>query len=184
MQADLGTVREVDPDDRLFSPELGGGALLDLGVYPVSFAQMVLGTPDRVHAVASRETTGVDADGAMLLSFDDGPLRDAADLVPQPVARSGAGVRHARAGSTSCPASTTRRRSCCTTTRTTRASGSSCPPPARATATSSIEVTECLRSGATESTVMPLDDTLAVQGVLAEAADQLGLVFREDDTAV
>jgi hypothetical protein len=31
---------------------------------------------------------------------------------------------------------------------------------------------------------MPLDDTLAVQGVLAEAGDQLGLVFREDDTAV
>ena len=47
-----------------------------------------------------------------------------------------------------------------------------------------VEVTECLRSGATESTVMPLDDTLAVQGVLAEAGDQLGLVFREDDTAV
>ncbi len=48
VQADLGVAREYDPSDRLFDPALGGGALLDLGVYVVSFAQMVLGTPERV----------------------------------------------------------------------------------------------------------------------------------------
>ena len=58
------------------------------------------------------------------------------------------------------------------------------PPPARATATSWSRSPSACAPGATESTVMPLDDTLAVQGVLAEAGDQLGLVFREDDTAV
>src|SRR4051812_9695668 len=36
VQAELGLVREFDPQDRLFAPALGGGALLDLGVYPVS----------------------------------------------------------------------------------------------------------------------------------------------------
>ena len=47
-----------------------------------------------------------------------------------------------------------------------------------------VEVNECLRAGRTESAVMPLDDTLAVQGVLAEAADQLGLSFSEVAVAV
>jgi hypothetical protein len=45
-----------------------------------------------------------------------------------------------------------------------------------------IEVTECLRAGRTESAVMPLADTLAVQSVLGEAAEQLGVVHTEDPT--
>ena len=43
-----------------------------------------------------------------------------------------------------------------------------------------IEVTECVRAGATESAVMPLDDTLAVMTVLEQAGRQLGLTWSED----
>ena len=50
MQGDLTAFRTFDPEDRLFAPELGGGAVLDLGVYVLSFAQYFLGTPDVVHA--------------------------------------------------------------------------------------------------------------------------------------
>src|SRR3712207_2277624 len=62
VQADLGVWRTYDPADRLFDLALGGGALLDLGVYVVSFAQMLLGTPDRVVAHGSRFDTGADAE--------------------------------------------------------------------------------------------------------------------------
>ena len=72
VQADLGVAREYDPSDRLFDPALGGGALLDLGVYVVSFAQMLLGTPERVVAAGSPFPSGVDAEATLLLDHADG----------------------------------------------------------------------------------------------------------------
>lgn len=61
-----------DRSHRLFAPELGGGALLDLGIYPVSFASMVLGSPDRVVAIADPAFTGVDAQTSILLGHANG----------------------------------------------------------------------------------------------------------------
>jgi predicted dehydrogenase len=56
-------------DFRLFAPELGGGALLDLGVYPVSFASMVLGKPDRTVTLVDPAFTGVDGQTSMLFGY-------------------------------------------------------------------------------------------------------------------
>jgi predicted dehydrogenase len=179
VQADLGTVRDVDPADRLFAPELGGGALLDLTVYPVSFAQMVLGgTPSSVHAVASRETTGVDAENALLLAWEDGRFATAQTSFHSP------SPGQARIfGSTGWidvlprfhhPTTIVVHRSADDPGETIEL-----PPHGAGYSHEIDEVNACLRAGRTESAVMPLDDTLAVQGVLAEAADQLGLVFSE-----
>ena len=185
VQADLGTMREVDTSDRLFSPELGGGALLDLGVYPVSFAQMVLGTPGRVVAVGSMETTGVDAEGALLLSFDEGRFATLQTSFHSP------SPGQARVfGSTGWIDVLPRFHHPTTIVLHTgddpHDPGERIELPATGTGFTHEfdEVVACLRAGATESTVMPLDDTLAVQGVLAEAADQLGLALREDDTPI
>lgn len=70
--ADHGQWFAEDPDFRLFAPELGGGALLDLGVYPVSFASMVLGRPDRIVSMSDPAFTGVDAQTSMLLGYVSG----------------------------------------------------------------------------------------------------------------
>src|SRR5204862_5471020 len=70
--ADHGQWFAQDPEFRLFAPELGGGALLDLGVYPVSFASMVLGKPNRVEAIADPAFTGVDAQTSILLGYESG----------------------------------------------------------------------------------------------------------------
>jgi predicted dehydrogenase len=70
--ADHGQWFAQDPEFRLFAPELGGGALLDLGVYPVSFASMVLGTPDRIVTLIDPAFTGVDGQTSMLFGYASG----------------------------------------------------------------------------------------------------------------
>jgi len=61
-----------DPSHRLQDPALGGGALLDLGIYPVSFAWDILGKPTSVSAIASKTPTGVDRQTAIILGYEDG----------------------------------------------------------------------------------------------------------------
>src|SRR3954469_1721769 len=61
-----------DPAHRLFAPPLGGGALLDLGIYPVSFAHLVLGAPSAIVAVSTPAFTGVDATTSMVLRYPTG----------------------------------------------------------------------------------------------------------------
>jgi predicted dehydrogenase len=70
--ADHGQWFAQDPTHRLFDPDLGGGALLDLGIYPVSWASMILGTPSRVTAVSDPAFTGVDAQTSVVLQYPGG----------------------------------------------------------------------------------------------------------------
>ena len=72
VQADFGFVAPPDPTHRLWNPELGGGAMLDAGVYPVSFASSVLGAPSAIHAVGARLDNGVDTRAHMAISYVGG----------------------------------------------------------------------------------------------------------------
>jgi predicted dehydrogenase len=182
VEADLGVIRDFDPKDRLFALELGGGALLDLGVYVASFAQWVLGTPEEVVATGRLGTTGVDEDASLLLRYSEGraallttslhsPMPGAArifgtggwiDVLPR--------FHH--------PAEVTLHRA-----------GSSpehivAPPDGAGYSHELAEVTACLQHGRTESAVMPLEDTLVVQRILADAGRQLGVEWQEDPSGV
>ena len=80
----IGAVREFaadhqqllpsDPGHRINALELGGGALLDLGIYPISFASMLLGEPETVQASARFGATGVDAATDVVLGYGDRAL--------------------------------------------------------------------------------------------------------------
>ena len=67
VRADFGFVFGFDPGHRLWNAGLGGGALLDAGVYPIAFASSVLGAPDSVTAAGSLAPTGVDERADLLL---------------------------------------------------------------------------------------------------------------------
>ncbi|MET8567043.1 Gfo/Idh/MocA family oxidoreductase [Streptomyces sp. NPDC004783] len=74
VQADFGLAGPFPPAHRLRDPAQGGGALLDLGVYPVSFAQLLLGEPSDVTARAVLSDEGVDLQTGALLSYESGAL--------------------------------------------------------------------------------------------------------------
>jgi predicted dehydrogenase len=175
--ADLGVAREYDPADRLFARELGGGALLDLGVYVVSFAQMLLGTPDTVAAAGSRFPTGVDAEAGLLLGYADGRSATLAVSLRHPLP--GAARVYGTGGWIDVlprfhhPQTIVLHRAGAEPETITR------PQTGGGYSHELAEVTDCLRAGRPESTVMPLADTLAVQDVLGRAAEQLGVSFTE-----
>jgi hypothetical protein len=156
VQADLGIKVEFDPADRMFAPELGGGALRDVGVYVVSLAQMVLGTPPSVHAVGALARSGVEASATLLLGTDGSIELPPRFHHPTQV------ILHRDDG---------------------EPETFELPPLGRGYAHELIEVTERMRAGETESEVMPLDDTLAVMSVVQQAADQLGVTWSEDPAA-
>ena len=74
VSADMGFPAAYDPASRFFDPKLGGGAMLDLGVYLLSLAFFVLGRPDRVVAQATIGPTGVDEDSSTVLHYPGGKL--------------------------------------------------------------------------------------------------------------
>ena len=75
LHADFGFLPKMkDPDGRLFNPELAGGSLLDLGIYPVSLASMILGNPSALQTLANMGDTGVDEQAAWIFRYPTGAL--------------------------------------------------------------------------------------------------------------
>ena len=72
IQADFAFNLPFNAEHRLYNPNLGGGSLLDVGIYPITFTTMFLGQPDTVHAHADIGKTGVDEQATMLFGYDNG----------------------------------------------------------------------------------------------------------------
>ena len=70
--ADHGQYLPADPFARLWEPELGGGALLDLGIYPLTLAHIILGNPSRITARATLTEKKVDLQSSMIFEYEDG----------------------------------------------------------------------------------------------------------------
>ncbi len=177
VQAELGVRAPADPDDRYYSAALGGGALFDVGVYPISFAQMVLGNPDSVTARGLLDPSGVDVEEAVLLGYPDG--RSASLFCSLRCPTPG----QARIFGTEGWIDVLPRFHHPDTVVLHRAGQQ--PEQLHILHTGGgyshelREATECIAAGRTESTVMPLADTIAVQDVMGAAAGQLGMVPKE-----
>jgi len=178
IQADLGFMAEVGPEHRLFAKELGGGALLDLGIYPLSVSTFFLGGVASVKAMSELGPTGVDVQTNFVL-------------------------RHVNGGLSSCSTSLTAR-----TGATLTVCGSKgflrlhgrfhhtedftielndgtrrevhVPRTGNGYAHEAMEVQRCLRAGLLESPVMPLNETLALMSVMDDIRGQTGVRYAAD----
>lgn len=74
LRADFGFRAPLLPEGRLYNPALAGGALLDIGIYPVFAALCFLGDPKRIVAQAKLTTTGVDETTAMVMTHHNGAI--------------------------------------------------------------------------------------------------------------
>jgi predicted dehydrogenase len=182
VQADLGLAREFDPADRLFAPELGGGSLRDLGVYVVSFGQMLLGTPQGVSVVGGYVPSGVEGTTTLLLGWEDG--RSAALTTSLSSPMPGNARIFGTEGWLELPPRFHHPTRLVLHREGAEPEEETHPPSGGGYSHELIEVTSCVRAGETESRVMPLDDTLDVMAVLEQAALQLGLSWSEDASVV
>ncbi len=178
LTAEHGQWFPEDPAHRLFAPSLGGGALLDLGIYPLSFASMVLGTPTRVTARGRRAFTGVDATTSMILEYGAGAhavlTTSLAAISNNPAAVYGSDARLEIDGWFYTPNGLT-----VTSRDGTVLERFETPREGRGMQYEAIEVARCLAAGLGESPLLPLDETLAIMATMDEIRDQIGLDYAQ-----
>jgi predicted dehydrogenase len=178
LRADIGVSRAYDPTHRLFDPALGGGALLDLGVYPLAFAFDLFGPPDTITSSAVIGETGVDEQCAAVFGYDDGTQAlwhasvraDAGRTCA--LAGSDGRLRGARAWWKGASFKLTRDDG---TTETWAR-----PYLGNGYQFEAAHVMNCLRDGRTESPVMPLDESRALLQTMDALRAEWGITYPQE----
>ncbi len=174
--ADFGFRTSFDPQSRLFNPHLGGGALLDVGVYPISLASLVFGAPpSSVSSMAHLGQTGVDEQAAMIFGYDQGQL-----AVLTAATRTNTPQEATISGTTGQIRIHTPWWQATTLTLSVQGEQDQVmqlPFEGNGYNYEAVEVMDCLRGGKTESDVMPLDETLANMQTMDQIRDQWGLLY-------
>jgi predicted dehydrogenase len=172
--ADFGIRGPFPPLHRVRAPELGGGALLDLGVYPVTLAHMLLGVPAEIRALARLTPEGVDENTAVLLGYGDGALvtLHCGIVGDGPVSATVVGTH----GRIVVPEGFYRMDGF-TVVRDGRSERVEMPLRGNGLGYEAEEVMACLAAGRTESDLVPLDTTLDVMGVLDQIRAQIAVSY-------
>ncbi|MFC5800215.1 Gfo/Idh/MocA family protein [Streptomyces formicae] len=176
IHADFGLAGPFAADHRLRDPAAGGGALLDLGVYPVSFAQLLLGEPDSVQAHALLSDEGVDLNTGILLGWAESgasALLSCSIVADTPMTASVTGSK----GRIELPRGFFHPERF-VLHREGREPEEYAPGNERYSFRyEAAEVMRCLRAGETESPLVPLDGSLAVMRTLDAVRDRVGVRY-------
>lgn len=174
IQADFGFRAGVDPKSRLFDPALAGGGLLDVGIYPISLASMIFGTPNRITGFANLGETGVDEEAAIVLGYPEGKLASITTGVrvntPHEayiLGTDGNIKLHAPWW----------KLAAITVNAGGKSEEVSMPYECQGMNYEAQEVINCLRAGKTESAIMPLDESLSIMKTMDELRSQWGLKY-------
>ena len=172
--SDHGQALPSNPYFRLHAPELAGGALLDLGVYPISLTHMILGAPDEIIAAAEFTPSGVDSNTSMIFTYINGAhaLLNTTLLINTPTTATVIGTRgrveiH---GSFYSP----------TSIRVTNAKGSRDYPNeynGHGLREQALALEMIVRESKLESDLMTHEDSLQVMEIMDEVRNQIGLIY-------
>jgi predicted dehydrogenase len=187
LHAELGFRVEAPPEDRMFDPALGASALLDMGIYPLTFAHLMLGEAEQLRATADLSDRSIDLDVAIAGRYPGGALATMTASMTSWSSRAAAiatdlgrvdvddfhhpsrieFTAYAEGGSND----------------TVERGGVQVIEPAepvigRGYAHEIVEVGRCLREGLRESPLVPHAQTLAILRQMDEVRRQVGVTFR------
>jgi predicted dehydrogenase len=166
----------TDPQHRLNALELGGGALLDLGIYPVSFAWDILGPMTDVRALGRLGSTGADTEAAIAATHDGGTVSSIA------MSSRGAGPNTAHVVGTAARIDIDAVWYAPTSFRVTATDGTvleeyASDVPGRGMQFQALYAEQLIRGGRTTSDLLPFDESVAIMRALDDVRTQLGVVY-------
>ena len=172
--ADFGFRTSVNVEGRLFNPQNGGGALLDVGIYPVSLASMLLGTPATISTAAHLGITGVDEQSAYLFGYAGGQIAMLSSATRTNTAHEAR--IYGTEGRISIP-DWWHARGLTLSVNGKPDEVMDIPFDGNGYNYEAAELARCVRAGKLESDVMPLNETLAIIGTLDAIRAQWGLKY-------
>jgi dihydrodiol dehydrogenase / D-xylose 1-dehydrogenase (NADP) len=179
--ADFGYRAPFRAESRAFDPALGGGALLDVGVYPLSLASMFLGAPDRIASLAELGQTGVDEQSAFILGYPQGQLAVLYTAVRTSTPQEAVIMGESGMIRIHPPFWVPRKMTLTVTGK--GAQEIDMPYAANGYNYEAAEVAHCVHAGKLESDIMPLDESLAIMQTMDAIRAQWGLRYPMEQTS-
>ncbi len=175
IQSDYGQVMDFNPENRFFNPELGGGSLLDIGIYPISMASFIYEKqPVNIQSGVHLGCTGVDELAAMIFDYGDGKMAILSSAIT--LQTRGETLIFGTEGQIRIPGPWHQLREV-KVIRKGREKRHKYPRIGRGYAHQAIEVMRCLKAGKTESTILPLDESLAIMQTLDRIREIWGFKY-------
>ncbi|WJM14556.1 Gfo/Idh/MocA family protein [Microbacterium arborescens] len=185
----LGEIRTVfadhtqrisdDPSHRLNDLSLGGGALLDLGIYPVSFVCDLLGLPTQVRALARLMDTGADAEVATVMTHPSGAISTTVS------SSRGAGPNTAHIVGSEARIEVSGVWYAATDFRVVSHDGTVLEEyrseiEGRGMQFQALEAEALIAAGRIDGDILPIAETVAIMGVLDDIRDQIGVRYPQE----
>lgn len=175
VHADFGLQGPFEPAHRLRAPELGGGALLDLGVYPLNLAHLFLGTPAAVQSWAKLTPEGVDETTGILLGYASGAVAALTCSINGP-SRNAATITGTR-GRIELPSGFWAPRSYELFRHGHEPETADFPYAGHGYQFEAAEVGRCLNAGLLESPLVPQESTLEIMNLMDTIRSEVGVVY-------
>lgn len=179
IKASFGFYRDFDINSRLYNPALGGGALLDLGIYPITYATYLLNRlPDKIQSSAVIGQSQVDEQNVIILQYNNGVVADLSSAITAETGKNAiiAGDKGYIKVDNFWMAESAylydNRHQCIDIIKE--------PFTTNGYEYEAAEVNRCLREGLYESPINPLSDTLDIMRILDEIRSQWGLIYPQE----